>query len=148
VNDEIRHEISEFLHEVSKTRPETLNRIHPLLLMLVNDKNDRISKDAIRAIGDIAIQKIKNPQLPLDATLDSLIDLLLNQCETRQGKAQVAAVEYVTSIFDIRPDIHAKVYPVFLKLKDVTEPEILKRVILVLTNIVCNNKPRIRPSKR
>ncbi len=144
---ETRHEITEFLHVVSKMRPETIQRVYPIILELVNDKEARISKDAIRAIGDLALQKMKNPQLPLDASLDSMLDLLLTQCETRQGKSQIAAVEYVTSIFDSKSDIHAKVYPVFLKLKDVTEPEILKRVILVLTNIVCNNKAEYGPRK-
>ena len=146
-DDEIRHEITELLGVISKTRPETLKRVYPVLLNLVNDKNDRISKDAIRAIGDIALQKMKNPQLPLEESLDNLIDILLNQCQGHQGKAQIAAVEYITTIFDSKPEIYVKVYPVFLKLKDVTEPEILKRLILVLTNIVCNNKQEYGPRK-
>ncbi len=146
-DDEIRREITEILHQISRIRTQTLKVIIPVLLELVNDNKDEIATSAVMAIGDITQLQLSQPQFPEAVNPEAIVNLLIEICKKRPGLPRVKAVTSIANIYEFSPILDKKIYPVFLDLQKETEPEVVQRIIHVLTNMVCSKKEEFAPQK-
>lgn len=134
-----RREIAGILQGVARTRPETSERIYPILQELAKDTSEIVAGAAIRGITEIALAKIANPGLQFSVAVDVLVDLVLSQCKDRQAEALIAVIESAKKIYNANKAFHSKIYTTFLDLVRKSKLSILPQVIPVITSIVCEN---------
>src|SRR5271157_1560627 len=135
-----RVEIAGILQGVARTRPETSERIYPVLQELAKDANEVVAGFAIKGLTEIALAKIANPGLQFSVSVDVLVDNLLGQCKDRRAEALNAAIQSGIKLYGANKTFHSKVYPVFMELVRTSQQTILPQVVPVLTSIVCENK--------
>ena len=136
----IRREVVGILLGIAQTRSETVGQIYPILRDLAKDPSEITAASAIRALGEITLAKIGNSTLAPNVPLDKILDLVIDQCSSRKAQALVAAIESISIIYAQRKDIHAKLYPIILKMRYITIPEVLVTAVPLLTDIVCDHK--------